>query len=124
MVLQVFMINDYFIDTCPKSMIAYDKKIFSYSKSFSLTVYIISIDKKQLGIGAEEIISMPKRINIDAEELFNGPKDIDKAIQEFISSSKDLSKGVKEFSRGLKGSGKAKKGAFGGARKQFTFAPD
>lgn len=46
MVLQVFSVNDYFIDAYSKSMIAYAKKIFSYTKSFSLTVYIISIDKK------------------------------------------------------------------------------
>lgn len=46
MVLQVFRVNDNFIDAYSKSIIAYAKKIFSYPKSFSLTVYIISIDQK------------------------------------------------------------------------------
>ena len=76
MVLQVFRVNDYFIDAYSKSMIAYAKKIFSYPKSFSLTVYIISIDQKQLGIGAKELISMPKGIYIGAEELFSISKDL------------------------------------------------
>ncbi|PNE28754.1 hypothetical protein BHU09_05360 [Tannerella sp. oral taxon 808] len=76
-------------------MISYTKKIFSYSKSFSLTVYIISIDKKQLGIGAKEIISMPKCIDIGAEEIISMPKCIDIGAEELFSSSKDLDKGVK-----------------------------
>ena len=46
MILQVFRVNDYFIDAYSKSIIVYAKKILSYSKSFSLTVYIISIDQK------------------------------------------------------------------------------
>ena len=76
MALQVFMVNDNFIYAYSKSIIAYAKKILSYSKLFSLTVYIISIDQKQLGIGAKELISMPKSIYIGAEELFSSSKDL------------------------------------------------
>lgn len=76
MVLQVFRVNDYFIDAYFKIIIAYAKKIFSYPKSFILTVYIISINQKQLDIGAKELISMPKSIYIGDEELFSSSKDL------------------------------------------------